>query len=73
VERARQAVRDAILLRVADAQAAGVLAALAVGDQAAIDGHGQMSRSLPDSEVSPMRTTPFAPLRRSPLNKRVVL
>jgi len=37
VERARQAVRDAILLRVADAQAAGVLAALAVGDQAAID------------------------------------
>ena len=37
VERARQAIRDAILLRVADAQAAGVLAALAVGDQAAID------------------------------------
>jgi len=37
VERARQAVRDALLLRVADAQAAGVLAALAVGDQAAID------------------------------------
>jgi len=37
VERARQAVRDAILLRVPDAQAAGVLAALAVGDQAAID------------------------------------
>ena len=36
VERARQAVRDAILLRVPDAQAAGVLAALAVGDQAAI-------------------------------------
>jgi competence protein ComEC len=37
VQRARQAVRDAILLRVADAPAAGVLAALAVGDQAAID------------------------------------
>jgi competence protein ComEC len=37
VDRARQAVRDAILLRVPDAQAAGVLAALAVGDQAAID------------------------------------
>lgn len=36
VERARQTVRDAILLRVPDAQAAGVLAALAVGDQAAI-------------------------------------
>ncbi|MEN9417807.1 MAG: putative competence protein ComA [Pseudomonadota bacterium] len=35
-ERARQAVRDAILLRVADPAAAGVLAALAVGDQAAI-------------------------------------
>lgn len=38
VERARQAVRDAMLLRVGNAQAAGVLAALAVGDQAAIDG-----------------------------------
>jgi competence protein ComEC len=37
VERARQAVRDAMLLRVGDAQAAGVLAALAVGDQAAIE------------------------------------
>ena len=36
VGRARQAVRDAILLRVPDAGAAGVLAALAVGDQAAI-------------------------------------
>jgi competence protein ComEC len=32
VERVRQAVRDAILLRVHDAQAAGVLAALTVGD-----------------------------------------
>ena len=37
IERLRQRVRDAILLRVADARAAGVLAALAVGDQAAID------------------------------------
>ncbi len=37
LERARQAVRDAILLRVPDARSAGVLAALAVGDQAAID------------------------------------
>jgi competence protein ComEC len=37
VERARQTVRDSILLRVPDAQAAGVLAALAVGDQAAIE------------------------------------
>jgi len=36
-ERARQAVRDAILLRVADPAAAGVLAALAIGDQAAIE------------------------------------
>jgi competence protein ComEC len=35
-ERARQAIRDAILLRVDDPAAAGVLAALAVGDQAAI-------------------------------------
>jgi competence protein ComEC len=36
VERLRQAVRDAIQARVADPGAAGVLAALAVGDQAAI-------------------------------------
>jgi competence protein ComEC len=36
VERLRQAVRDAIVLRVPDADAAGVLAALAIGDQAAI-------------------------------------
>jgi competence protein ComEC len=36
VERLRQAVRDAIQDRVADPGAAGVLAALAVGDQAAI-------------------------------------
>lgn len=36
-ERARQQVRDAIVTRVADPTAAGVLAALAVGDQAAID------------------------------------
>lgn len=37
LQRARQRVRDAILLRVPDVQAGGVLAALAVGDQAAID------------------------------------
>jgi competence protein ComEC len=37
VERLRQAVRDAILLSVTDPTAAGVLAALAVGDQAAIE------------------------------------
>ncbi len=37
VERLRQRVRDAILLRVEDSGAAGVVAALAVGDQAAID------------------------------------
>ncbi|HEX6018488.1 MAG TPA: DNA internalization-related competence protein ComEC/Rec2, partial [Burkholderiaceae bacterium] len=36
IERTRQAVRDALLLRVGDARIAGVLAALAVGDQAAI-------------------------------------
>ena len=36
-ERLRQQVRDAILVRVSDATAAGVLAALAVGDQAAIE------------------------------------
>lgn len=36
VERARQALRDAIEARVADRRAAGVLAALAVGDQGAI-------------------------------------
>ena len=37
VERLRQTVRDAIVRQVADARAAGVLAALAVGDQAAIE------------------------------------
>jgi competence protein ComEC len=37
VERLRQWVRDAIEARVPDARAAGVLAALAVGDQAAIE------------------------------------
>jgi len=37
IERLRQRVRDAIVLRVPDAGAAGVLAALAVGDQAAIE------------------------------------
>ena len=37
VERARQRLRDAIDLHVADPRAAGVLAALAVGDQAAIE------------------------------------
>ena len=40
VERLRQAIRDAILVRVADPAAAGVLAALAIGDQAAIDREG---------------------------------
>jgi competence protein ComEC len=37
VEQARHAVRDAILRRVSDPKAAGILAALVVGDQAAID------------------------------------
>lgn len=37
LDRARQAVRDAVLLDVEPPAAAGVLAALAVGDQAAID------------------------------------
>lgn len=37
VQRLRQAVRDAIQARVADPAAAGVLAALAIGDQAAIE------------------------------------
>ncbi len=46
VERARQSVRDALRLYVPDGQSAGVLAALAVGDQAAIDGRRQKSRSL---------------------------
>ena len=40
LERLRQHWRDAILLRVPDPAAAGVLAALAVGDQAAIDAEG---------------------------------
>ncbi|MEO8151520.1 MAG: DNA internalization-related competence protein ComEC/Rec2 [Rhizobacter sp.] len=37
VDRLRQRVRDAIYAKVSDARAAGVLAALAVGDQSAID------------------------------------
>lgn len=37
VERARQRVRDAIEARIADRRAAGVLAALSVGDQGAIE------------------------------------
>ncbi len=37
VERLRQTIRDAIYLRIADARLAGVLAALVVGDQAAIE------------------------------------
>ena len=37
VEQARQSVRDAILARLADRPAAGVVAALVTGDQAAID------------------------------------
>ncbi|HEX6721400.1 MAG TPA: DNA internalization-related competence protein ComEC/Rec2, partial [Burkholderiaceae bacterium] len=36
IERARQALRDAVVLRVNDARLGGVLAALTVGDQAAI-------------------------------------
>ncbi len=40
VERLRQRVRDALVQRVSDAAAAGVLAALAIGDQAAIDREG---------------------------------
>lgn len=37
IDRWRQSVRDAIVARVADPRAAGVLAALAIGDQGAID------------------------------------
>jgi len=37
IERLRQSIRDAVILRVADARIGGVLAALAVGDQAAIE------------------------------------
>jgi len=37
VEQARQSVRDAILARIEDPRSAGVVAALVVGDQAAID------------------------------------
>jgi competence protein ComEC len=37
IERAREAVRDAVFERVADARQAGVIAALVTGDQAAID------------------------------------
>jgi competence protein ComEC len=37
VERAREAVRDAVFERVADRRLAGVIAALVTGDQGAID------------------------------------
>lgn len=40
LQRLRQSIRDRILDRVADPAAAGVLAALAIGDQAAIDREG---------------------------------
>lgn len=40
IDRARQAVREAIVAQVGDGSAAGVLAALAVGDQAAIGREG---------------------------------
>lgn len=46
VDRLRQHLREAVFARVPDARAAGVLAALVVGDQGAIDGLGQKSRSL---------------------------
>jgi competence protein ComEC len=39
IERARQSVREAIFERVSDRQLAGMLAALVVGDQGAIDQH----------------------------------
>jgi competence protein ComEC len=45
LERLRQRVRDAIEARIADARSAGVLTALAVGDQAAID-RGNAQRCL---------------------------
>jgi len=37
IERLRQRIRDAVVLRIGDARVGGVLAALAVGDQAAIE------------------------------------
>lgn len=37
IEQLRQSIRDAVILRVADSRVGGVLAALAVGDQAAIE------------------------------------
>jgi competence protein ComEC len=40
VERAREAVRDAVFARVPDRAQAGVLAALVTGDQGAIDRAG---------------------------------
>lgn len=46
VERWRQAVRDAVYARVPDRPTAGVLAALSVGDQNAIDVLRLLSRSL---------------------------
>jgi competence protein ComEC len=57
VERLRQKLRDALQARVPDARAAGVLAALAVGDQAAIArGYRQSSSTL---------ALPMKPARRA--------
>jgi competence protein ComEC len=51
IERLRQHVRDAIIARVPDARAAGVLAALAVGDQAAIERATGTSFAAPASRT----------------------
>ncbi len=51
IERARQAVRDAMLLRVDDARIGGVLAALAVGDQAAIARRTGTCSAMPASRT----------------------
>ena len=55
IDRLRQDLRDAVYRHVPDAAAAGVLAALAVGDQAAIDGLRQKSPSAPARPCLPMK------------------
>jgi competence protein ComEC len=64
VERLRQSLRDAIRVRVADPAAAGVLAALAIGDQAAIERDGwdlfRVTRVAHLMSISGLHITMFA-------------
>lgn len=59
VEHARQQVRDQIFERVAERKYAGLIAALVVGDQTAIDGRRQKSTSLIYIHANPVLARAF--------------